>query len=149
MTWTVFYVLMALAAGACLPTQAGINARLTLWTQSPVTAAAISFAVGTLALVVYAAVLRIAMPDPSTAIRQPGWVWSGGVLGAFFVASMIVLAARLGAAPMVALVVCGQLITSVVLDHFGWLGYPEHAVSPGRILGIALMVAGIILIKRF
>ena len=77
------YFLLALAAGVCLPTQAGINSRLNLWTQSPILAAAISFAVGTLALIIYALILRIPIPSYSNMGQQPWWVWSGGLLGAF------------------------------------------------------------------
>ena len=144
-----FYILLALAAGATVPTQAGINARLNLFTHSPVLSAAISFAVGTAALVFYAAALRIGLPPVAAAAAHPWWVWTGGALGAFFVTSVIVLAAQLGATTMVALVLAGQLATSLALDHWGALGYPVHPVSAWRVLGVVLLAAGAYLIKRF
>ncbi|MFZ7124969.1 MAG: DMT family transporter [Desulfobacterales bacterium] len=142
-------ILLALVAGACLPTQAGINAQLNLWTRSPVLTAAISFGVGTLALVIYAIANRTPMPVRAAMPELPWWVWIGGVLGAFFVASTVVLAPRLGAAAMVALIIAGQMTASLVLDHFGWLGYPMQPLNLWRIGGMGLVVAGVVMIRAF
>jgi transporter family-2 protein len=149
MSSTWFYILLALAAGATVPTQAGINARLNLFTQSPVISAGISFAVGTLVLAVYALVLRIGLPPLGAAAGHPWWIWGGGALGAFFVSAVIVLAVKLGATAMVALVLAGQLIMSIVLDHFGALGYPIHPINGWRLVGVGLLMVGAYLIKRF
>jgi len=148
-TVTLTAILLALAAGWCLPTQAGINARLGQATGSAILAATISFAVGTLALLLYAGALRIPLPAGASLGALPWWTWSGGVLGAFFVATTIVLAPRLGATAMVALIIAGQMSASVVLDHYGWLGYQLHPVNPWRLIGIALIVAGVVLVRRF
>jgi transporter family-2 protein len=142
------YFVLALAAGFCLPTQAGINARLNLWTQSPVLAAAISFAVGTLGLIIYALILRVPMPACSSMGDHPWWVWSGGLLGAFLVAATVVLAPKLSAGTMVALIVTGQMVTSIVLDHFGLVGYPEHPLNALRLAGVVLLVSGVALISN-
>ena len=141
------YFALALAAGICLPTQAGINSRLNLWTQSPILTAAISFAVGTLALTVYALVLRVTIPSYSSMGEHPWWVWSGGLLGAFLVAATVVLAPRLSAGTMIALIVTGQMVTSIVLDHFGLVGYPEHPVNALRLLGVVMLIGGVALIS--
>ena len=141
------YVALALAAGFCLPTQAGINSRLNLWTQSPILAAAISFAVGTLALIIYALFLRVSMPSFSSMGQHPWWVWSGGFLGAFLVAATIVLAPKLGAASMIALIISGQMLASIVLDHYGLIGYTVHPINFLRICGVLLLVAGVVLIR--
>jgi transporter family-2 protein len=145
----IAYVLLAVVAGFCLPTQAGINAQLNLVTRSPILAATISFAVGTLALVVYALILRIPLPSAAAATRTSWWVWSGGVLGAFFVTATVILAPRLGAASMVALIVAGQMIMSIFLDHFGLLGYPLHPMNWPRLAGVCLMVGGVAMIRWF
>ena len=72
----ILYIVLAVAAGFCLPTQAGINSRLNLWTQSPILAAAISFAVGTAALIVYAVMLRTPLPSISCPRRLGRSDWS-------------------------------------------------------------------------
>ncbi|MFZ0132344.1 MAG: DMT family transporter [Desulfobacterales bacterium] len=143
------YLILALAAGACLPTQAGINAHLNLWTRSPVLAAAISFAVGTLALILYALVRRIPVPGFGGLSAYPWWVWSGGFLGAFFVATTVVLAPRLGATSMLAFIVAGQMLASLVLDHFGLIGYAVEPVNFWRLTGALMVVGGAVLIRFF
>lgn len=144
-----FYIVLALAAGLCLPTQAGINAQLGEWTRSPVLAALISFAVGTAALFVYALIARIPLPALASVGAQPWWLWSGGLLGAFFVAVAVVLVPKLGATTMLALILAGQLLASLVFDHFGLLGFPIHPISAGRLLGVALLGAGVLLIRAY
>ena len=145
--WIFF--MMAFVAGFTLPTQAGINMHLNQWSQSAILAATISFAVGTIGLFVYGLCLRIPWPAVNTMSSHPWWIWIGGLLGAFFVVSTIVLAPRLGAASMIALIVAGQMTTSVVLDHFGWLGYQVHPISGLRILGVFLLLGGVILVRLF
>ena len=147
MSTVIPYIVLAVVAGFCLPTQAGINARLNLWTQSPVLAAAISFGVGTAALIAYAIILHIPLPTISGVKQYPWWMWSGGFLGAFLVASTVVLAPRLRAASMIALIVSGQMFASVVLDHYGLIGYTDHPINVWRICGVLLLVGGVVMIR--
>lgn len=142
-------ILMALAAGFCMPVQAGINAQLSLWTRSPVLAATVSFAVGTLALCGFVLATRTPLPAPGGLAAAPWWVWVGGVLGAYFVAATVILAPKLGATSMLALILAGQMVSSLALDHFGWLGYPVHPISGLRLLGVGLIVAGVYLVRFF
>jgi transporter family-2 protein len=142
-------ILLAIMAGFCLPTQAGINAQLNLWSRSAILTATISFAVGTIGLAVYALILKTPWPAGDSISRYPWWIWSGGLLGAFLVASTVVLAPRLGAASMVALIVAGQMLASICLDHFGWIGYPVHPVNGLRMLGVFFLVGGVVLIRLF
>lgn len=148
MNVTLLYILLALAAGLGMPTQAGINAQLGVWSRSPVSAALISFAVGTVGLGLYALIFRVPALPLATAGTQPWWIWSGGLFGAFFVAVATIIAPKLGATTMLALILAGQLIASVIYDHFGLLGYPVHALTPGRVLGIALLIAGVALVRN-
>lgn len=146
---SLLFILMALLAGISVPTQAGINAQLGLWTRSPTIAAAISFAVGTLALFVYIFLMRIPLPSLAAVGSHPWWIWIGGVLGAFFVTATIILVPKLGAATMVATILAGQMFASLIFDHFGLLGYPLHPISLGRIAGVLLLCLGIWMIKYF
>jgi transporter family-2 protein len=149
MSSATLFILLALLAGISVPTQAGINAQLGLWTRSPVLAATISFAVGTLTLVLYTLVTRIPLPSFATAVNHPWWVWVGGSLGAFFVTVTIILVPKLGATTMVTSILAGQMFASLLFDHFGGLGYPLHPISPGRIAGVLLVCCGVWLIKTF
>jgi len=145
----LFYILLAFVAGACAPTQAGINSQLRFWTNDPVFAAMISFAVGTAALLCYVLVLRIPWPAIKTMSYAPWWIWTGGLLGAFLVAVTVILAPELGAATMMAIMIAGQMTAGVILDHFGLVGYEEHPVNIWRCLGAVLLVTGVVIIKRF
>jgi transporter family-2 protein len=149
MSSTTFFLLMALVAGISVPTQAGINAQLGLWTRSPVLASTISFMVGTLTLILYSLITRIPLPSFATAVNHPWWIWIGGALGAFFVTTTIILVPKLGATTMVALILAGQMFASLLLDHFGWLGYPLQPISLGRIAGVVLVCGGVWLIRFF
>jgi transporter family-2 protein len=142
------YLLMALLAGFCPPVQTGINMTLNLWTKSSIISAGISFAVGTLTLFLFIIVVRVPLPPVETLSRHPWWMWTGGVLGAFFVASMIYLGPELGASVLLATIVAGQMSASMLLDHFGWLQFPHQPITPLRLLGIALIVVGVFLVRR-
>ncbi len=145
---SLFYVLLTLVAGACSPIQAGINAQLSSWAGHVAVAAFISFFVGTLALLVYVLALGMPWPQLAAAGQLPWWIWTGGCLGAFLVAISIVAAPKLGAAAMIAVLVAGQMLSSVVLDHFGLVGYDVRPVSSLRVLGSILLVTGVVLIQK-
>ena len=149
MNQILFLIILALLAGIVIPTQAGINAQLSLWTKSPILSSAISFAVGTAVLIIYSFVMRIPLPALATAGTLPWWAWTGGALGAYFVAVTIFLAPKLGATIMVALLLAGQMIASLALDHFGLLGYPIHPISLGRIAGVIMIAGGVMLVRIF
>jgi bacterial/archaeal transporter family-2 protein len=140
------YVVFALLAGAMLPIQFGINAQLAEWVGGSVRAAFISFFVGMVAL--FVAVLTTARGGwPDRAGDAPWWVWIGGLLGAFYVLGSIVTAPKLGAATLVALILAGQAVASLLVDHYGWVGFPEHPITALRVVGVALLAGGVLLVR--
>ncbi|MEH6561922.1 MAG: DMT family transporter [Marinobacter sp.] len=143
-----FYFFTALAAGAMLPVQAGINAGLAR-TSHPLWAAAASFGIGTLVLLAAAFFMRITAPNWQQMASLPIWVWTGGFLGAFYVTVMVVFAPKLGAATLLALVVAGQMFASTLLDHYGFLGFTQQSITPLRALGVALLFIGVLLVRKF
>lgn len=149
MSWTVLLLPMALAAGAAVSTQFGVNSQLRGIVGGPVVAAAVSFVVGTVALVALALVVDRTLPSLEAVTSAPWWVWIGGLLGAFYVFASIILTPRLGAATTVGLILTGQLLASVVMDHFGLLRLPVQEITPLRLLGVLLMIAGVLLVQRF
>ena len=77
----------------------------------------------------------------------PWWVWIGGFLGAFYVLGSVVTAPKLGAAALFAFILAGQAVASLAVDHFGWVGFDEDPVTPGRLLGMALVAAGVAAVR--
>jgi bacterial/archaeal transporter family-2 protein len=143
------YVAFGLAAGAMLPFQAGINAVLAGHVGSPVRAALVSFAVGTLALLLLVLAAFRGWPGSQEVAGAPWWVWTGGLLGAFYVAGSIVVAPRLGAVTLVAVLLAGQTVASLLVDHYGWVGFAERAATPGRVVGLVLVGAGVALVRLY
>jgi transporter family-2 protein len=141
-------VLLAFAAGTALPVQFAVNSELRGAVGGPVTAAALSFLVGTFALAAAVLVARQEVPTLSGASQAPWWAWTGGLLGAFLVAASIILTPKLGAATTITLVIAGQIFTSIVLDHFGLLNLPVHVVTLPRIGGAVLVIVGAVLVLR-
>jgi len=147
MKW--IFVLFALVAGAAMPLQAGINLRLKTALGDPTWAATVSFAVGTLLLFAYALVSRTPTPTMGMAATAPWWAWTGGLFGAFIVFSLIILAANLSAATMMAWILAGQFLAALILDHFGLLGFEVHQITWPRVLGVALLIAGALLVNKY
>jgi bacterial/archaeal transporter family-2 protein len=147
MTWV--WALLALLAGAALAVQAGVNAQLRQQLGHPTTAALANTLVAAVTLVATMALLRPSLPDTRAIGGASWWQWTGGVLGGLYLLVIIVLAYRLGAATLLALVISGQVLAAVALDHFGLLGFAHHPVSVPRVAGAALLVVGVVLIRLF
>lgn len=146
---TAMFLILAFLAGALMPVQAGLNFLLKGYVGHSMVSALISFLVGSVGLGIFCLVARIPLPSFGSAMKIPAWLWTGGLLGAFFVVMSIILAPRLGAATMVAFIVAGQLTGSIILDHFGLIGFQVHPVNMARVIGIVLIVMGTILIQKF
>lgn len=144
-----FYLLVAAVAGAVIPFQAGVNSQLARWVGHPVVAAFVSLATGALALLVYCIALRPALPGWTAVAQTSWWLWVGGLLGAFVVAATAAYAPRLGAATFISVAVAGQMFASLFLDHFALLGFESRPAGWPRVLGAALLVAGVVLIRKF
>ena len=139
-------LLSGLAAGAALPLQAGINAQLSRRLGSPIQAALVSFVVGTLLLVVLCVIGRIAWPSISQLRGAPAWLFLGGVFGAFFVPATVMLAPRLGATVMISAIIAGQMVTSLIVDHYGILGFEPRPVDLLRVIGALMLIAGVVIV---
>lgn len=145
----LFFILLAIIAGAVLPVQAGLNVQLGKSVHQPIFAAFASFLIGTLGLFMYLLILKFNFSSIAQTRTVSPVVWIAGILGAFYVAAVIILAPKLGTALTFALVVTGQMAVSLVLDHYGLLGLPVKQINWQRLLGVAFLVAGVLLIRRF
>ncbi|HET6757332.1 MAG TPA: DMT family transporter [Burkholderiales bacterium] len=144
----ISYFLLAFTIGAGVAVQAGLNAQLRDYVGHPLFAALTNFVVGTLCLIGLLLVLRVPWPAAVGMKTAPIWLWLGGLLGAFYVASAVLIAPKLGAAVMFALLIAGQVAMSLILDHYGLIGFPRHPIGFWRIIGGALLVVGVVLVVR-
>ena len=143
----VWMLLMAIIAGVVLPIQAGVNSQLGKSVENPVYGALLSFVVGTIGLIVYGLLTGMEFSKITQTRTLPWWMWVGGLLGAFYVVSIIVLAPRLGTALTFGITIAAQMLFSLILDHYGWLDLPVQSITWPRIIGVALIVGGVLLIR--
>lgn len=144
---TLFIMAAVAAAGAATALQAPINARLAGPVGSTVNAAFVSFAVGTVALGVLAMAMQT-RPDVAALKAMPLWTWTGGLCGVIFVLAATWGVPRLGVATTITLMVAGQLVLALLLDHFGAFGVERQPINLLRILGVAMVFAGVVLVRR-
>jgi bacterial/archaeal transporter family-2 protein len=140
-------VVLTASAGGLIALQAPINSTLGR-SVGTFQAAFLSFVVGTIALAIVAGLARGGLGQLGE-VRGLSWYYLiGGLLGAVYVSTVLVTVRHLGAGGVTAATIAGQLTLSVIVDHFGWLGVDRQAISPARVAGILLLVAGVALVVR-
>lgn len=138
-------VLLMVVAGGFIALQAPINGVLGR-TVGSFAAASVSFAIGTVALVLVTVLIGGGFGEVTKAGGLAWYYLTGGILGAIYVTSALVSVRALGAGGVTAATITGQLTAAVIVDRLGILGLPEQAITPGRLLGIVLLAAGTYLI---
>ncbi len=145
----ILCLILALLAGAMMPTQTAINNKLATVVQSPVLSAFISFAVGLVALFIFIVASGTSFSNLSYSKNAPPVAWLGGLCGAFFVTAVVTVVPRLGVALTFSILILGQMIATLPIDHFGFLGLPVKEINVPRILGVLLVIAGVVIIRKF
>jgi len=144
----IWPAILTVGAGVSVLVQQALNANLRAEINSAAWSGFVSYFLGVLCMTALALALREPLPSAAVMARVPLWAWSGGVFGAIFIALSIVTIPKLGGAAYIALLVAGQMIAALAVDHFGWLGLPERHIDLPRTLGVALLIAGVVLIRR-
>jgi len=145
---TTIFALLAVGAGACIALQASANGnfRKTLG-DNPLFAAFFSICGTIITALIAMLIIRPQVPSAAVLRETPWWNWIGGPLGALIVLAGAALTRELGAALFITLVVGGQLLCSLALDHFALMGLNEQPITWGRVLGALLVVTGVLCIK--
>ncbi|MBC5775443.1 DMT family transporter [Pontibacter sp. KCTC 32443] len=144
------YFILVILAGLAIAIQTGVNAQLNVLLKNPVFTSLVSFMVGTFGLLLFILFTdRNALVQQYPNLQTHWWKYTGGLLGAFYISVIVIVAPRLGAATTIGFAVASQLIFAVIFDHYGWLGFPLKEVSLARILGVILLIAGVYLIRKF
>ena len=137
--------LLIFCGGIAVALQPSINSRLAQ-KIGILESSCISFAVGTLAL--YCVVLVSGRGSFRGIGDASWWQLTGGLLGAYFVTMTILAVPRIGTASVLAATITAQLLTGLLLDHFGLFGFREIPLDPKRVLGVGLLIAGTFLVFR-
>ncbi len=145
----LIFALIAIAAGMTSTLQSGSNQTLQKSLGAPLWTVVLVSAVTLAAALPLPLLLGERWPQVAAIARAPWWAWIGGLFGLGFVLATVYASPKLGAGLFVALIVTASTVTSLALDHFGWMGFAVHRAGLGRILGALLMIAGVGLISAF
>ena len=142
-------MLLTLLIGGLMPVQAILNTKLGRQIGGPLMGSLMSFTVGLICLLI----LNLAT-NPSSVINLkiastgPWYIWLGGLIGAIFVGYITWVNQQQGIALTFALAVSGQMFLSLLIDHFGLFGAAIRTITLEKIIGVALLICGIVLIKK-
>ncbi len=140
----------ALLMGVVLTSQVATNKQLGEHLHNLYIPAAVNMLIGIVATIGLTLALSKEWPTGAMIRSAPWYLWlAGGMLGATYLTGTILLAPILGAAPLIGLVVSGQILFSVMVDNYGWFGFEQHAANWPRLAGCALLVGGVALVSRF
>ena len=145
---SLVFILLAVASGAGLVVQQALNANFRIALSSAALSGFVSYFVGTFCMVALTLALHDPLPTTAVLTRVPWWMWSGGLFGATYIGLSILLLPKLGATAFVGLLIAGQMITSLVFGNYGWLGLAQRSVDMPRLIGVALLIGGVVLIRR-
>ena len=152
-TASLRWAALALAAGAVLPVQGAVNSLLRAELQAALAVATISFVVATVTMAAVLALSTFAGKGTPYSLsnlrRMPWWGWLGGFAGVIYVTTVFMAMPVIGAAAVVGFTVAGQQIASVLVDRYGLLRLPRRKVSPLRLVGVVVLLAGVLFIKFF
>ena len=137
-------VVLGVLIGLALPLQTTVNTRLRRSVGSPFLASFLSFAVGTLTLLVTALLIDGGLPDASPAAALPPWIWAGGLLGVVMLTTNILIFPHLGSIQTVVLPIAGQVLAGLAIDHFGLFESTRAPLTASRALGAGLLVVGVL-----
>ena len=138
-------LLLGVFSGSITPVQTAVNARLGRSVGSPLRASMVSFSVGLLSML---SIVLATGPYPllsATAADGPWWMWLAGVFGVTFLTGNVLLLPKLGSLRTVIMPVTGQIVMGLLIDAFGWFGAQQRAISPLRVCGTVLAMAGFLL----
>ncbi|GIO09219.1 membrane protein [Brevibacillus reuszeri] len=142
--------ILLLLAGMMMPVQSAANVQLRSAVASPYLALAIAYFIGFLLLTVLCITQKNTLSSLFHALKtKPSWAWLGGALGVIAVLANLEAVPVLGAALTFALILTGQMVMSIVIDHFGFFHMTKRKISATRLIGIASVLGGILLIRFF
>jgi transporter family-2 protein len=141
---------LTILAGLANAIQPGQNATLSKSLGLPVTAGLITLLVSTSALLIGGlAIGKLEMPTGQQLAAVPWWAWLGGCFSVLLIMAQLYASPAIGAASFLGIIVTVGVTASIVLDNYGWVGFPVHPASLWRMLGAVLMIAGVALVALF
>ena len=142
------YIAMTIATGMLIPIQAGLNAALRKAIDNPYFSGSLNALLAAFILIMALLVMRMPVPTVVALSNVPWWTYLGGACGAVYILVTLVSAPKLGAILLIVCLAAGQMLASVCIDHFGWVGYQVRPVTVTKIVGLGCIIMGVYLIQR-
>ena len=140
---------LALLAGGMIPFQSAMNSQLGRSLQSPYYSALTVFVVATIGLTLYNLVSQQPAPTLSLFAEAPRWSYLGGVLGGAYILLIVICAPKLGIGNVTIMVLLGQLLAAMLIDHFGLLNATLHPINWQRLVGVVLLIVGVYIVRNY
>jgi bacterial/archaeal transporter family-2 protein len=141
---------LTILAGIANAIQPGQNAMLSKSLGLPITAGLITLLVSTTALLLGGLALgKLEWPTGQHLAEVPWWAWLGGFFSVLLILAQLYASPAIGAASFLGIIVTVGVAVSILLDNYGWVGFPVHPASLWRVLGAVLMIAGVALVALF
>ncbi|WP_395745768.1 DMT family transporter [Prosthecobacter sp.] len=143
----LIYALWAFAAGAVIPVMATFNAQLARSIGSAPAAVLILLLVGFFGAMAYQLSTRTPLPEAATLLSARGYLYTGGLMVVFYMISVTLLIPKFGVGNTILFVVCAQMCSSALIDHWGLFGVPVRPISWLRLIGLLVILAGLVLVQ--
>ncbi|MFW1857658.1 DMT family transporter [Acinetobacter defluvii] len=141
----LLFLPLAMGIGIAMSIQTAINTQLREYLHSPLQAALLSFLIGTIVLAIFVFFQSTPKPTLQSLGQIPWYLWLGGCLGVYAISISIYTAPKLGFLTLSGLIIFGQIMMSMLLDHFGWLGVEKTQLNWQRLLGGVVIFIGVLL----
>lgn len=140
----------ALLLGVVLTTQVATNKQLGDHIHNAYIPAVANMVIGLIASALVTLAVTREWPTVEMVKTAPWYGWiAGGLLGIVYLTGSILIAPKIGAGPLIGLVVAGQIIFSVMIDNYGWFGFELHAANLPRLVGCLLLICGVALVSKY
>jgi transporter family-2 protein len=144
----LLFAALAIITGALIPVQAATNAAFSKSIGNPYITALSVFSIGLASIIVFLLATRTPLPSFSKLTAAPLFSYAGGLIVATYVIMITILTPRLGVGAAIGLIVTGQILCAVLIDHFGMLNAAVKPITLTRLLGMLLMIAGVYLVMK-
>lgn len=145
----LIFLALALLAGGMIPFQSAMNSQLGRSLQSPYFSALTVFVVAAIGLTIYNLASQQTVPTLVQFSDAPKWSYLGGVLGGSYILLIVICAPKLGIGNVTIMVLLGQILAAMLIDHFGLLNATLHPINWQRLIGVGLLIAGVYIVRRF
>ena len=144
----IIFLSLALITGALIPIQAATNAAFSKSIGNPFVTGLMVFIIGMVVMILFILISGTTFPTRQQIMSTSLYSYLGGIIVATYVVMITILTPRLGVGTAIGLIVTGQIICAVIIDHFGLFNVAVHSISITRLAGVLLMIAGIYLVMK-